>query len=55
MINDEVNNCYYFTVKNLSESNSLGWLQGKKETIINNNTDNNTDNNIIIIIIRIII
>ena len=36
MINDESNNCYYFTVKNLSELNSLGWLQGKKEAIINN-------------------
>ena len=45
MINDESNNCYYFTVKNLSELNSLGWLQGKKEAIIN----------ITIIIIMIII
>ena len=30
MINDEANNCYYFTVKHLSEINSLGWLRGKK-------------------------
>ena len=37
MINDETSNCYYFSVKNLSELNSLGWLQGKKEAIINNN------------------
>ena len=61
MINDEVNNCYYFAVNNLLELNSLGWLRGKKETIINN-TDNNTDNNNnnnnnnnIIILIKIII
>ena len=47
MINDEANNCYYFAVKNLSELNSLVWLQGKKEAIINNNNNdnnNNTDN-----------
>ena len=37
MSNDEANNCYYFAVKNLSELNSLGWLRGKKEAIINNN------------------
>ena len=36
MINDEANNCYYFAVKNLSELNSLGWLRGKKDAIINN-------------------
>ena len=30
MINDEVNKCYYFPVKNLSELYSLGWLRGKK-------------------------
>ena len=37
IINDnEANNCYYFAVKNLSEINSLGWLKGKKEAIINN-------------------
>ena len=37
IINDnEANNCYYFAVKNLSEINSLGWLKGKKEVIINN-------------------
>ena len=39
MINDEANNCYYFSVKNLSELNSLGWLQGKKEAIINGDND----------------
>ena len=36
MINDEANNYYYFAVKNLSELNSLGWLRGKKDAIINN-------------------
>ena len=36
MINDKANNCYYFAVKILSELNSLGWLRGKKEAIINN-------------------
>ena len=48
MINDEANNCYYFAVKNLSELNFLGWLQRKKEAIINesnNNNNNNTNNN----------
>ena len=40
-INDETNNYYYFAIKNLSELNSLGWLQGKKEAIINNNNNNN--------------
>ena len=39
MINDESNNHYYFTVKNLSELNSLGWLRGKKETIISGDND----------------
>ena len=34
--NDEANN-YYFVIKNLSEFNSLRWLRGKKEAIINNN------------------
>ena len=34
-----------FYCKNLLELNSLGWLRGKKEAIINNNTDNNTDDN----------
>ena len=43
MINDEANNCYYFAVKNLSELNSLGWLRGKKEAIINNNNNNNNN------------
>ena len=41
MVNDEVNNCYYFSVKNLSELNSLGWLLGKEEAINNNNDNNN--------------
>ena len=36
MINDEVNIC--FVVKNLTEINSLGWLRGKKEGIINNDS-----------------
>ena len=45
MINDETNNYYYYALKNLSELNSLGWLQSKKEAIINNNTDNNNSNN----------
>ena len=35
MINGESKNSYYFAVKNLSELNSLGWIRGKKETIIN--------------------
>ena len=39
MIYDEVNNCYYFAVKNLSELNSSGWLRGKKEAIINGDAD----------------
>ena len=39
MINDEANNCYYFTVKIFLELNSLGWLRGKKEAITNG--DNN--------------
>ena len=43
MINDEANNYYYFAIKNLSELNSLGWLRGKKEAIINNNNNNNND------------
>ena len=41
MINDEANNYYYFTIKNLPKLNSLGWLRGKKEAIINNNNNNN--------------
>ena len=44
MINDETNNYYYFTIKNLSELNSLGWLQCKKEAISNNNDNNNNNN-----------
>ena len=43
MIKDEANNYYYFAIKNLSELNSLGWLRGKKEAIINNNNNNNND------------
>ena len=39
MINDENNNSFYFAVKKLSELNSLGWLMGKKEAIINGNND----------------
>ena len=39
MINDETNNYYYFAIKNLSELNALGWLQFKKEAIINNNNN----------------
>ena len=41
MISDEVNNYYYFAIKNWQELNSLGWLKGKKEAIINNNNNNN--------------
>ena len=43
MINDEANNYHYFAIKNLSELNSLGWLRGKKEAIINNNSQNALD------------
>ena len=39
MINDEANECYYFSVKNLSESNSSGWLRAKQEAIINVDAD----------------
>ena len=42
MIRNEANSCYYFAVKNLSELNSLRWLRGKKEAIINN--DNSFQN-----------
>ena len=45
MINDEVNNHYYFAIKKLSELNSFGWLQGKKEAINNNNNNDNNNNN----------
>ena len=38
MINDKSNN-YHFAMQNLSELNSLGWLRGKKETIISGDTD----------------
>ena len=45
IINDEANN-FYFAITNSSEFNSLGWLQGKKEAVINNNSNyNNNDNN----------
>ena len=44
MISDEVNNYYYFAIKNWQELNSLGWLKGKKEAIINNNNNNNFQN-----------
>ena len=43
MVNDEANNYYHFAIKQLSELNSLGWLRGKKEAIINNNNSNNND------------
>ena len=43
MVNDEANNNYYFAIKNLSELNSLGWLRGKKEAIINNDNNNNSN------------
>ena len=39
MVNDEANNQYYFSAQNLSELNSLGWLRGKKEAIINGDND----------------
>ena len=39
MINDESKNCYDFAVKNLSELNSLGWLRGRNEAIINGDND----------------
>ena len=35
MINDEAKICYYFAVKNLLKLDSLGWLRGRKEAIIN--------------------
>ena len=43
-INDETNNYNYFAVKHLSELNSLGWLQGKKEAITNNHNNNDFKN-----------
>ena len=43
MINDETNNYYCFAITNLSELNSVGCLQGKKESIINNNNNNNNN------------
>ena len=45
MINDEANNYYYFAIKDLLELNSLGWLQGKKEAITNNNNNSNDSKN----------
>ena len=39
MINDEANYYYYFAVKNLSELNSSGLLQSKKDAIISNNNN----------------
>ena len=45
MIDDEANTYYYFAIKILLELNSLGWLRGKKEAIINNNNNNNDNNN----------
>ena len=35
MINGEAKSSYYFVVKSLLDLNSLGWLRGKKEAIIN--------------------
>ena len=35
MINDEVEKCYYFAVKNLLELYSFEWLRSKKAAIIN--------------------
>ena len=46
MIDGEAKNCYYFAVKNLSETYSLGWLRDKEEAIINgDNYFQNTMNN----------
>ena len=42
MVNNEANNCYYFTLKNLSELYYLGWLRSEKKSIING--DNNFQN-----------
>ena len=39
MINDEINNCCYFAVTNLSKFNFLGWLRAKKQAIINGSVD----------------
>ena len=39
MINDEANNCYYFSVKNVSELYYMAWLRSKKEAIINGDND----------------
>ena len=44
MINDEANNYCYFAIKNLSELNSLGWLQRKKEAMINKNNNHDFQN-----------
>ena len=38
MINDQAKNCY-FAVKNLLELDSLAWLRGRKEAIINGDND----------------
>ena len=37
-------NYFYFAIKKLSQLNSLGWLRGKKEAIINNDNNNNNNN-----------
>ena len=39
MIRNEANKYYYFAVKNLSELNSSGWLNGKNETVITADKD----------------
>ena len=45
MITDEVNNYYYFVIKNWQKIIFLGWLQGKKEAIIEKNNNNNNFQN----------
>ena len=50
MINDKAKSSYYFTVKNLLDLNSLEWLRGKKEAIINGiNSFQNALNELLII------
>ena len=39
MVNYKAKNCYYFAVKNLLELDSLAWLRGRKEAIINGDND----------------
>ena len=50
MINDKAKSSYYFAVKNLLDLNSLEWLRGKKEAIINGiNSFQNALNELLII------